>query len=117
MEDEFVDAVSVLLPPGKLIVDGEGDTLFEATLGIGGEAKGIARCLQTESHVKVLGHVRFGPELLKTIVLAFVGRSILDSGPAKHGVVANEGRDISLGNGEGDGCVDEVGEPGDAGKE
>jgi len=66
-EDEFGAAVGVLLPPGELVVDGEGDAFFEEFAvgrGEAGEADEVAFVLEAEGHVEVFGDGGFGPVVL-----------------------------------------------------
>jgi len=66
-ENEFRTAVSVLLPAGKLVVDGQGDAFFEEFAfgrGEAGEADEVAFVLEAEGHVEVFGDGGFGPVVL-----------------------------------------------------
>ena len=87
--------VGVLLPPVQLIVDGERHSLLEATLRVRRPADNVATHLQTKRHIEVFGHVRLGPDLLLTIC-GIHERSILQCFPAKEGIVADEGRDLTV---------------------
>ena len=114
VEEQLVAAVGVFLPPGQFVVHGQRDAFLEAVAGVGGEADDVAVALQPQSHVEVLGHRFLGPVFLR---VGAVGRrvgDVLHRGPAEDGVVADEGGDVAVGDGEGDGGVDEVGEEGDA---
>jgi hypothetical protein len=57
--------------------------------------------------------VRFRPEFFIAVFVK-VG-DLLNGRPAEDGVVADEGGDVAVGDGVGDGGVDEVGEESDAG--
>ena len=86
---------------------------MEAVACVSAEADHVAVCLEAESHVEVFGHSRLGPVLLTAVVEAVVGDP-LDSCPAKHGIVADERRDVTRGHGVANLRVDEVGEERDA---
>ena len=87
--------IGVLLPPVQLIVDGERHSLLEATLRVRRPADNVATHLQTKRHIKVFRHVRLGPDLLLAICRVDE-RSILQCFPAKEGIVADEGRDLTV---------------------
>lgn len=95
VEQQLATAVCVLLPPVQLIVDGERDTLLEATLGVVRPADDVTTELQTKRHVEVLGHVGLGPDLLDAILVHEC--SILKCAPPEEGVVTDEGSDLTVG--------------------
>lgn len=111
VEQEFVTAVSVFLPSGKLVVDSERDTFFETVAGVGAKSDNVTCDLQTERHVEIFGDVGLGPELLVTIFV-FV-RNFLNGSPSQDCIVADEGRHVTICDGVANGGVDEVGEEGD----
>jgi hypothetical protein len=114
VEQQLITSISVLLPARKLVVDCKRDTFLEAVAGPGSKADDVAIDLETQGHVEIFGNVRFRPELLVAIFVK-VG-DLLNGGPAEDGVVADKGGDVAVGDGIGDGGVDEVGEERDAGK-
>ena len=112
VEDELRAAVRVLLPARQLVVHGQRHALLEALARVAREAADVARRLQPQRHVEVLGHSLLGPVLLVAVVLARVP-DLLHRAPAQDGVVPDEGRHVAVGHGVPDGRVDEVREEGD----
>ena len=112
VEEELVASICVFFPSGQLIIHGERDTFLESFTGPSGETDDVAIALETQRHVKVFGDVGFRPEFLIPIFVD-IG-DLLNGGPAKHGVMTNEGSDIAIGNGVFDSSIDKVGEEGDA---
>ena len=106
VEEELVAAVRVLLPSGELVVDGQRHALLEAFAGVGAEPDAVPDALQAQGHVKVLRHVRLRPELLVAVLVRV--DDLLQCGPAKYGVVADEGDDVPVGAGVLDRAVDQV---------
>ena len=83
------------MPAVKLIIARQRDTLFEASVRVGSPANDVATKHKTKRHIEVFGHVRLGPDLLLTIC-GIDERSILQCFPAKEGIVADEGRDLTV---------------------
>jgi hypothetical protein len=59
MEEEFIAAISVLLPASKLVEDGKGNTFFEriVALMVGAETNNEPGNLKTEGKIEILGNV------------------------------------------------------------
>jgi hypothetical protein len=70
VEDHLADAVGVLLPAGNFVVDVERHALLEVLAVVRGEADDVARDLQAERDVEVLGDVVFGPVADETAVVS-----------------------------------------------
>ena len=112
MEKKFVATIGVFLPPSKLVINGKRDTFLETLASPSRETDNIAIALETKGHVEILRDVGFGPELV-VAVLILVG-DLLDSSPTKDSVMADERRDVAVGDGVADSSIDKVGEEGDA---
>jgi hypothetical protein len=67
--------------------------------------------LKTKRHVEILRNVRFGPELVVSILVLVA--DLLNSGPTEDGIVTDEWSNITVGDGVTNGSVDEVGEESD----
>src|SRR6266487_4311849 len=103
MEQEFVTSVCVFLPPGKLVVDGQGNAFLEPIAGPRCQSDDITVTLETKGHIKVFRDMPLGPEFFVAILI-FI-RDLLDSRPAKNSVMANKGSDITIRHGVLDGSV------------
>ena len=114
VEDQLVAAVGVFLPAGEFVVDGEGDAFFEAVAVVACEADDVAGDLETEGDVEVFGDVVLGPVFLVVVFVFWWHADGLYGCPAEECVVADEGCDFALADGESDGGVDLVGEECDA---
>ena len=112
MEKKFVAAIGVFLPSSKLVINRKRDTFLETLASPSRETDDIAIALETERHIEILRDVGFGPELV-VAVLILIG-DLLDSSPAKDSVMADEGRDIAVGDGIANGSINKVGEESDA---
>lgn len=113
MKQQLITPIRVFLPPRQLVVDGERNSFFEPIALIACESELVPFALEPERHVEIFGDVRLGPEFL---VAVFVGVGyLLQGGPAEDGVVADEGADVTAGDGVADRGVDEVCEEGDSG--
>ena len=112
MEEQLVTSIGVFLPAGQLVINGQGNALFEAVAGPGSKTNDISVTLQTERHIEVLADHIFRPKLLLTIVI--FPRDLLDGFPAQNGVVADERGDVAIGYGVTDGTIQEVRKEGNA---
>ena len=80
--NSLITPIRVLFPPIKLIITRERHALFESPVRIGCPADRVAFQLQTQRHVKILGHVRLGPNL--SLLVGGVDKSsVLESFPAE----------------------------------
>jgi hypothetical protein len=114
MEQQFVAAVSVLLPAIQFVVHCQGNTFFEAIAGIGAKTNDVTGNLETQRHIEVLRDVRLRPELFVSIFV-IVGH-FLQGRPTENSIVANKRRDVTIGNRVADGRIDKVGEEGNSGR-
>ena len=83
------------MPTVELIVARERDTLLESAVGVRRPTDDVSTKHQPEGHVEVLRDVRLAPDLLLPVCLVDE-RRILERGPAKEGIVADEGRDLTV---------------------
>jgi len=111
VEEELVATVRVLFPTSKLIVDGERHTLLETLTSPGTHTNDVTVTLETKRHVEIFRDVGFGPELVVAVFILV--RDLLDSLPAKNSVVTDERSDVTVGDSETNGRVNQVGEVGD----
>lgn len=86
-------------------------TLLEPAVCPCRETCDVALDLQPQRHVEVFRHMRLRPELDIAVLLE---GNVLERGPAEHGVVAHEGRHVTVGHPKPDRRVHEVREEGDA---
>jgi hypothetical protein len=114
MEKQFIAAICVFFPAGKFVIDCERDAFFEAIAGPSCKTDDVAIDLKAQGHVKVFGHVRFGPKLLVAVFVE-VG-DLLDGGPSENCIVADKGCYVAVGNCIANSSVNEVGEKSDAGR-
>ncbi len=97
VEDQLRAAERVLLPPVELVVAGKRYTFLESVVRVGGPPDDVALHEQAQSHVEVLGYVRFGPHLSDAVLFVDEG-SLLHRRPSQESVVAHEGGDVSSGD-------------------
>jgi len=62
MEDQFITAVSILLPPIQFVEDGQRDTLLELVVVICSEPHDVVVDLKSQRHVEILRYSGFAPE-------------------------------------------------------
>jgi hypothetical protein len=124
MEHKFAASIGVLLPAGKFIVDGEGDTLLELVVVVVSASHSVPGDLKTKCNVEIFRDVTFRP--VRDIAIWIVNTNRLDSCvllaciafleleeltlPPEECIVADERRDFSIANTEVDRRVDHVGE-------
>ena len=112
VEEQLVTSISVFLPAGQLVVNGQGNALFEAIAGPCGKTNDVPVTLQTKRHIEVLADHVFCPKLLLAVVI--YPRNLLDGFPAQNGVVADERGYVTIRYCVADSAIEKVREEGNA---
>ena len=77
VEDHLADTVSVLLPAGNLVVDGQRDTLLKALAVVRSNTNDVALHLESQGDIEILRHVVLRP--VASVSLILDNTDILDS--------------------------------------
>lgn len=80
VEDELRTPVGVFLPARELVIDGQRDTFLELVVVDSREAQFVAFPLQTQCHVKILGHGLLRPVFFCTVLFV---RDVLECAPPR----------------------------------
>ena len=112
IEYQFVTAVHILFPPGKLIIHSQQNTFFEVITSVYFKADHIVCWLQMQCQFKILWHSEFWPELLQSFF--HITRHSLNSRPAQNCVVTDKRSYITVNNSIINSQVDQFNEKYDA---